>query len=364
MDIFDIRTMNSMNNKPYRYLLLIIIILLLAGCVSTSAMQVPLADSQSGLGSDPVYITVPPNATSTPTPFQPLPPTAVYIPSDEEIPTVEPPPQQTGQNLFNYGETEPQPILSQPPGQMNILLLGADARPGQNRFRTDTIILMTINPQVGTVNLTSFPRDLYITLPGEGQNRINTAYFFGRMPLVMKTFQYNFGIRPDHYVIINFSSFKRIIDSLGGLDVVVGEKLSDYRAGYWVTIRPGLVHMDADTVLWYVRSRKTTNDFARNRRQQEVLLAIFNKLVSMDAIKRAPEFYNLYKKNVKTDLTLADLIPLLPFATKVASDPSRIHNYFVGSGKVQSWITPGGAMVLLPNQAKINKIIRKSQNLP
>ena len=353
-----------MMKLSYRLLLILLLATLLAGCIESSTLNMPIGMSGTGLGTGPGYVTVPPDATSTPTPFQPLPPTAVYIPSDEVFPTYTPEPDMVIGSEFSYGEKEPQQILSQPQGQLNILLLGADARPGQKRFRTDTIILLTINPQVGTVNLLSFPRDLYLTIPGQGSNRINTAYFYGGIELVMKTFQHNFGIRPDKYVIVNFSSFKRIIDSLYGLDVNVGTKLSDYRAGYYVTIPQGLIHMDADTVLWYVRSRKTSNDFARNRRQQEVLMALFNKFISMDAIKRAPEFYLLYKDNVITDLTLADIIPLLPFTATVASEPQRINNYFIGSGKVQSWITPGGAMVLLPNMPKVNNMIRKSQNIP
>lgn len=348
----------------YRLMLIIILVTTLAGCVSAGVFQSPVGLSNPDTGSAPSYVTVPPDATSTPTPFQPLPPTAVYIPASEEFPTLTPEPDLVIPSQFSYGEKEPQPILSQPPGQLNILLLGADARPGQNRFRTDTIILLTVNPQVGTVNLLSFPRDLYLTIPGQGSNRINTAYFYGGIELVKKTFQHNFGINPDHYVVINFSSFKRIIDSLGGLEVNVSQKLSDYRAGYFVTIPAGQVHMDADTVLWYVRSRKTSNDFARNQRQQEVLIAIFNRLISMDGIRRAPEFYTLYKDNVITDLSLADLIPMLPFAANVAAEPSRINNYFIGSGKVQSWVTPEGAMVLLPDMAKVNSMIRKSQNLP
>lgn len=93
-------------------------------------------------------------------------------------------------------------------------------------------------------------------------------------------------------------------------------------------------------------------------------MALFNKFISLNAIARAPEFYNLYKDNVITDLSLTDLIPMLPFAAKVATEPSRINNYFIGSGKVQSWVTPAGAMVLLPDMPKINNMIRKSQNLP
>jgi LCP family protein required for cell wall assembly len=242
------------------------------------------------------------------------------------------------------------------------LLLGADARPWSSNFRTDTIILLTLNSELGRVNLTSFPRDLYITVPGYGLQRINTAYTYGKYPLLAKTFEYNFGVRPDHYVLLNFKAFKQIIDSLDGLDVNVGQPLSDYRAGYWVTIPAGTVHMDADTILWYVRSRKTTNDFARNRRQQEVLQALFDKLLSLNALRRVPEFYDFYDDNVTMDITLLDLLTWLPLAASVA-ESGNIHHYYVNSKQVYDWITPGGAMVLLPDKKAIMQTIRKSQNL-
>jgi anionic cell wall polymer biosynthesis LytR-Cps2A-Psr (LCP) family protein len=117
--------------------------------------------------------------------------------------------------------------------------------------------------------------------------------------------------------------------------------------------------MNADMVLWYVRSRKTSNDFARNRRQQEVLQALVNKFLSMDAIKRAPEFYAAYKSSVKTDLSLVDMLPFVPLATQLG-DSKRVQNYFVGSGKVTPYVTPGGAQVLLPQKDKIMRLLRKA----
>jgi len=352
-----------MKTITHRLIFTFLLIFTLAGCADISAFQVPAVLSEGSLKQGIEFVSAPADATPTPTPYLPLPPTAVYVPVSTQEPPQDIPPTAAPETVFNYGQSQPQPILSQPADQINILLLGADARPGNSRFRTDTIILLTINPKLGKVNLLSFPRDLYIHIPGQGMNRINTAYFYGKIPLVMETFKYNFGVEPDHYVVINFSSFKRIIDSLGGLDVHVSQRLQDYRSGYFVTIPAGDVHMDADTVLWYVRSRKTTNDFQRNQRQQEILRAIFNRIISLDGIKRAPEFYNLYKDNVMTDLTIADLIPLIPLAAQISQDQSGINHYFIGSGKVSSWVTPGGAMVLLPDMAKVRVMIEKSQNI-
>jgi hypothetical protein len=118
--------------------------------------------------------------------------------------------------------------------------------------------------------------------------------------------------------------------------------------------------MDGKTALWYARARKASNDFSRARRQQEVLLAIADKLLTLDGLRRAPEFYELYKHSMKTDLGLVDLLSLLPLAGKVAADRSRLHHHFIGPEQVWDWITPGGGMVLLPNIPAIKEVLRKA----
>ncbi len=261
------------------------------------------------------------------------------------------------------GKFAQQAGLAQPSGQMNILLLGSDQRPWDTIFRTDTVILATFNRDLGTVNLTSFPRDLYVTLPGWGTDRINTAYERGGFRLFGETFTYKFGVKPDNYVLINFSSFKQVIEKIGGLDVNVGKTVSDYRNGYWYTMEAGKVHMDADDVLWYVRTRKTSNDFARTQRQQEVLRAIIEKMLTMETISHAPELYEIYKGSVTTDLTFADILPWLPLGITVM-DTSRIHQYFIGPEQTYDWITYEGAMVLLPRQDAIAEIMRQALNTP
>jgi len=336
-----------------------------------------------GLGAKPTYVQAAPNATATPTPFQPLAPTAqlaqmtqmalsslevtviperptVFAP-EEMAPTATPLPTSTPLPAPDTALT-PEPEMEKLPSQINVLLLGADRRPWESGFRTDTIILLTINTDLGRVNITSFPRDLWLMLPGWGMSRINTAWTYGGYKMLKDTFKYNFGIEVDYHVLIDFGAFKKIVDSLGGLDVKVGETVSDYRGGYWVTIKKGLQRMDADDVLWYVRTRKTTNDIARNRRQQEVLQALFDKFVSMDAIKHAPELWDLYDHSVKTDVGLVDVLKWLPFAAKI-TETRDIHQYFITYNEVYDSITAEGAMVLVPNKPALMKVIRQSQNI-
>ena len=346
-------------------ILILLVISLLAGCAPFQAGGLPVAVSQLGSAGQSVAAQNSTPLAPTPTPFQPIPPTPVYIPTD--IPTPTPIPTPTGVpptptlDLSNIASLAEGVEISNIPNQINILLLGADRRPRQKKFRTDTIILATLNSELGTLNLTSFPRDLYVSIPGIGQNRINTAYFYGGINLLNQTFRENFGIKPDYYVLIDFSQFKRFIDSLGGLNVKVGETVSDYRAGKYVTIKKGMQKMDADTVLWYVRTRKTTSDFARNERQQEIIRAIFNNMLTLENIPRVKEFYEIYQDAVTTNLSLGDILPMIPLAVKL-TDSSRINQYFIGPRQVYNWITPEGAMVLVPDVAAIRKIIRKSQN--
>lgn len=353
---------------PQRIILTILLTITLVSCAgpvaNLSAMSVASANSDNHTvnlaAASPTYVLSGSDASPTPTPFQPIPPTPiptiegtpVEIPEPEATPTPQPAPDEAQEEA-----------LDRLAGQINILMLGADARPRATNFRTDTIILVTLNPQLGRVNVTSFPRDLYVTVPGWGMQRINTAWTYGKWNLLQQTFKHNFGIDVDYYAILKFDSFKKIIDSLGGLDVQVTTKLSDYRAGYWVTIPAGEVHMDADKVLWYVRSRKTTNDFARNQRQQEILQALFRKLVSMNALRQLPEFYDYYDDVFITNIQLVDLLTWLPLAAKVAENPDEIYYYAVKSGQVTNYITPYGAMVLLPIRDKVMNTVRKSQNL-
>lgn len=349
-----------MNQHSLKVLIVFLLLLVCTSCAANGFGSTSFAAAPRAASTQIVLVQAPPGATATATPFQPIPPTAVYYPTEAPVfvPTSAPTPVATP---FPIDPAAPVGALQLPPDQVNILLLGSDKRPWDSGFRTDTIILLTLNPSLGTVSLTSFPRDMYINIPGYGMDRINTAWGRGGFDKLAATFEHNFGVRPDHYVLINFSSFKRVVDSLGGLDVNVGVGVSDYRNGYYFTVPAGPQTMDADTVLWYVRSRKTTNDFARARRQQEVLMAIFQKMLSLNALKRIPEFYAIYKDSVTTDMGLTTLVPLFPLAAQLV-DTSRIHHYFIGPNQVYDWITPGGGMVLVPRQAEVMAVIRKALN--
>ena len=394
------------SHTPTKYLALFLILIasglfaagvMVVGEMRASASGQPISNSLALFSGKPTYVLSPADATATPTPFQPLAPTASQtVPPVTEIPPTEaaitlvisPTPTPTPAGFESPAASQPTaaptsltpvptsltpmptpasqltaaPSLEKLPRQINLLLLGADRRPYEAGFRTDTIMLVTINTELGRVNITSFPRDLWVMLPGWGNSRINTAWTYGGWNMLRDTFQHNFGVKVDYHMLIDFGAFKKIIDSLGGLNVNVAEPVSDYKYGYWVTIKKGPQHMDADTVLWYVRTRKTTNDIARNRRQQEVLQALLDKFVSVDAVRRAPEIWDLYDNSIKTDIKLIDVLKWLPFAARIV-ETRDIHPYYITYKQVYDWITPEGAMVLVPNRDALMKVIRNSQNL-
>ena len=303
-----------------------------------------------------VIATANPEGTATPTPFQPQPPTATPLPSPTPLVTATPKPTKrpTETPWVNNAEL--------PEGQRKILILGSDSR-GDGGFRTDVILLLILNPQQGTASAVSFPRDLFVNIPGIGQDRINTAMVYGGFSLLASTFETNFGVRPDGYVLTDFSGFKDIVNSLDGIHVDAASSLTDKcdlpQANWdgYCTVEPGSINMDGATALWYVRARHTTSDFDRTRREQEVLRGIFDKLLSLDAVSRVPELYDLYRKNVEISLSLNDVASLITMAPQLA-ESGRIRRYAIGPGQVWDYIVPGsGARVLLQNEPAIRSII-------
>ena len=383
----------------FRYLLWGLLLGVLTSCQSPPPAHPPSTSLP--------YVLVTPNplSTATPTPFQPdyhpLPtevepsplPTTTFsqlnTPTPSNTPVVSPTntyvlPTQgayitaTPNFYGNVWEDFPAPaiypistnipfpvgMLPQQKDQINILLLGSDSRPNSSIFRTDTIILLTINKSLGTVNLTSFPRDFYLYIPGWTMQRINTAMAHGGYDTLGMTMAYNFGVYPDHYIMVNFTNFVLIINSLGGIDVEVGKNFSDQRTGFgWYTVKQGTVHMDGDTALWYIRSRYTSSDIDRLRRAQEVIQAIGYRLLKFDVLKRSPELYKIYKDSVSTDLNFTDIYTLLPTA-KILVNTQDINRYTINYSAVYDWIEPySGAMLLLPNRYKVREIMRDALNV-
>jgi anionic cell wall polymer biosynthesis LytR-Cps2A-Psr (LCP) family protein len=156
------------------------------------------------------------------------------------------------------------------------------------------------------------------------------------------------------------------VDTLGGINVFAAKELYDLCAlpqavNDYCYIPFGNNLMNGQTALWYVRSRHSSSDFDRTRRAQEVIIAIFQKAMSLDALSRGPELYGLFQNSVDTDIDVGTVLELLPLGSKLVSDPSLIRRFAIGSGQVTNYIVPAtGAMVLVPDDALVTQLLKQA----
>ncbi len=358
--------MKSINR--FDRLLMIVSLLFLILLVGACSNLVGMLTGGSAALANPL-VTVDPNAAATGTPFNPAPLTQTPPPPPPptSTPLASPTPIDPWSGFTPPVEPSaieihrPIPLLQLGDNVVNIMVLGSDERPYSYGHRTDTMMLVSLDLDAGTATLLSFPRDLYVFIPGWRVDRINVADAYGGPERVAQTILYNFGIEVDHTIMINFYGFTQVVDTLGGIDVKVEAYLHDECGRRDWSYSPGRTyHMDGFTALCYVRMRKTTGDFDRLRRQQEAMLAIFNKMLTLEGLSRVPDLYALFHSYVETDITIEDALRLLPLATKLAADLDRIHRYSIGPTMASQWRVPySGAAVLLPDWDAIELMLHE-----
>ncbi|MFW6136163.1 MAG: LCP family protein [Chloroflexota bacterium] len=253
----------------------------------------------------------------------------------------------------------PAPLVGQPENVINILLLGSDQKEIGSVGRTDTIIIATIHPRIPAVSLLSIPRDFYAWMPGRGFYKINTAFSRGGPALMKATIRHNFGVEVDYYARIGFDSFVKIVDALGGVTVEVERPLHDPPSGQsGVQLEPGTHHRDGEQALWYVSSRRTTSDFDRQRRQQEVLRALCRRALRSGVIGRIRSLWGGWRESVSTDLDLRAMIRLGAIGMRL--DPANVKSRFVGLGAVEPWTDPRGLYVLVPDVETLRSVVSEA----
>lgn len=306
--------------------------------------------------------------TATPTPTPTAQPGGILLPPRSTLPPV----AATAIVSSTLPQPEPLPLVEQPAGTVNILLLGMDRLAGQGVARTDVMVIASIFPDVPAVSLLSIPRDYYAWIPGWGLDKINTAYvraervgYPGGGPALAKaTVEYNFGVPIHYYAMVDFSSYRTIVDAVGGVDIIVECPFhdtypdADSPTGQTdIDMEPGLHHLDGKHALWYVRSRWNTSDFDRHRRQQQVLMAILSQARSADMLLRVPELWGAYRESVETDLALPQILSLASVGVRL--DTRDIHNSFIrGTGVITGWTAPNGGAVLVPNLDAVRALVQ------
>lgn len=208
--------------------------------------------------------------------------------------------------------------------RITILLLGADLTASDGSSRTDTIMLVNIDPQKKTAAIMSIPRDIKVVIPGYGIDKINAAFALGDYNkvqgggagLMIRTIEANFGIPIHAFVQVDFNGFMQVIDTVGGIYVDVPYPILDssYPAENFnyqrIYFPAGWQHLDGEEALMYARTRHQDGDTSRSARQQQVLLALRDQHLNADLITQLPRLITQFGGTVRTDISVADAIKL------------------------------------------------------
>jgi len=263
--------------------------------------------------------------------------------------------------------------------RVTILLLGLDYRDcdiegfdecdQQGAARSDSMMLVTVDPLSKTVGMLSIPRDLWVQIPGYDYGKINTAYFLGeanKMPeggpgLAMDTVEQFIGVPVQYYGLVDFRTFERLIDEIGGIKIRPTERIKLDPVGpiepFWLD--PGTYLVDGPTALSYARNRKTEGgDTDRSNRQQEVILAVRERILQLDQmpslISKAPRLYSEIQSGIRTNLTLEQIIQLGMLAMGIPEE--NIKRGVIGPPyQIEYGTSPDGQSIAIavPDQIRI-----------
>jgi LCP family protein required for cell wall assembly len=261
--------------------------------------------------------------------------------------------------------------------RVTVLVLGIDERKQETGpFRTDTMLLLTIDPASKTAGMLSIPRDLWVQIPAmDTDGKINTAHFLGDAydypgggpALARVTVQENLGIPIDYTLRVNFDAFETVVNAIGGVEICVPETIDDPEYPAYdnygfdpLHIDAGCQQMDGALALKYARTRHSGTDFDRSKRQQQVLLAIRDKVVNENLlpqlVAQAPTLLDTLQAAIKTDLSLDQMIQLAKLATQI--DPRNIKQATIDENMVVGYNTPTDPPqnVLVPIRDKIRAL--------
>ncbi|MBC8171636.1 MAG: LCP family protein [Anaerolineae bacterium] len=288
----------------------------------------------------------------------------------------------TAQPTVDGSIAEPMPMLELPAGQdiKIFLLFGTATDNPDNPGLTDMLMLVAVNRTANTVSLLSIPRDLYVYIPGHDMRKINTAYYYGEtenlegggVGQLKQAIEYNLGVKVDYYAHVNFTGFLNIIDTLGGIDIAVDCTIRDWKLkerdlnklveeNYEMFVLPtGLQHIDADTALWYVRSRKTSSELDRGRRQQDVLRAVWRAIRQEDLLATLPTLWEQATTYIDTDLTLPDVLGYAPFAANINAESLTTYRFKLGTHINNAFSpAPEQAWILVPDRDEVQALLKQ-----
>ena len=241
------------------------------------------------------------------------------------------------------------------PLRTNILLLGTDDSPERGSVgRTDMIILATVVPLKPYVGMLSIPRDLWVAVPGVGEQRINTAYFFAEAnesgsgsQAALQTIRANFGVPVRYYAVIHMAGLTSVVEALGGVDISLDSPVGGYAAG--------VHHLNGEEALSFVRERNSSDDFSRMVRAQILIAGIFRKAMDPSYWVSLPQFIYSLTRVIDTNIPIWQW-PRLLFGLGRAF-VFGIDSQTITREMVVPFQTSQGAQVLAPNWEKINPLL-------
>src|SRR5579859_6856648 len=272
----------------------------------------------------PVHMEQDPASSGQPDQIQPSPSALGSTPPNSAVPlaTATPGPVDTSVAQAHPGEAAGALL---PNRRFNVLLLGSDndLKFSPNAVLTQAMILVSIDPTSPDVAMISIPRDFWVPIAGYGYQKIDVAYEVGGIALTRSTVETLFGLKIDYYAWVGLNGLVQVIDTLGGVDVAVQHPIldemypddlntSDPYAFLRLYIPAGPQHLDGTTALEYVRSRHgdLQSDFGRSVRQQQVLIAIKNRVQTPSLIGQVPQLVAAMQGSVKTDLSVPAILQL------------------------------------------------------
>ncbi len=205
----------------------------------------------------------------------------------------------------------------------NTLIIGADARRGETRSRADTILLMRTDPDAGEIRYLSIPRDFRVDVPGQGEQKINSAFFFLGQQGMINAVKRVTGVPVNHVIVVKFNGFGRLVDELGGVTVDNPTELIDcyYEGGQTVTFRKGDVELDGDQALAFARVRKCDDDFARQARQQALVSSLKDRVIAPASLPFAPWRGAAVVDALNTDIGTIDMMKFAWLQARLDANP-------------------------------------------
>ncbi len=265
-----------------------------------------------------------------------------------------------GLNTEVIYEAKQQLDIPMPDEPVNILIMGTDTDPDGDSTRSDSIMLVRVNPEGECLSMLSIPRDLLVDIPGVGEDKINAAYAIGGVPLSIDTVRELTGLPIHHFVLVNYDGFEKAVDAMGGVYVDIDRRyFNDNSQTPWeeayepIDIYPGYQKLNGADALAYVRYRHEDSDIVRIKRQQYFISDVKAQSLKWGNFTKIPELADAFASNTTSDIGRSDVLSLTKFI--LAVDRDRIY-------QAQAPIQETGGNYLVVSEEQLPQIVEAFQS--